>query len=216
MGISLDWSVSPQPTLIDRKAGKVVWKRSNWTPRKGVDDIRISARYHYFSNAPCVDGCDGSEDRGYFSDWCGRSEYFSPAGQLGTHLQIDSKRLDMNDFDRILRAAALYPPLDDDATRRNPVAEMPEHLRLRYKLWLLRYLRNYLFAIHGHRFRDPGLVECFAGVEDVKRPFTAVENLNIEVIRKAEARLKPISKALDEKIKAREINDDIYTNLIEF
>ena len=61
----------------------------------------------------------------------------------------------------------------------------------RFKLNVLRYLRNYIYAEHGRKFESPDLVHCFATFipEKKDQPLSEIEKANIKYIQGLEKEL---------------------------
>lgn len=61
-------------------------------------------------------------------------------------------------------------------------------MQLAEKLEVLKYVRNYLAARHGHTFKDEGLAECYRNVKP-KKNWSDAEKANLQLIQELEKTL---------------------------
>ena len=85
----------------------------------------------------------------------------------------------------------------------------PEHILTDLQLLVLRYLRNYIFAVHGHDFKAKDLAECFKEIP-VKDNWTKREKENVKVIVKYEQKIKELNDKEWTAIKDSLIKETVY------
>lgn len=203
----VEWNVKPQPYQIDKKRGCIVWRRSKWSPKKGTDDIAISKSWRSISwkSPDMVDTWEEDNTINTYSDmrlknWCGTNEYYDlgndiniTKGQFAQAIKLDTEYLTDDSLKKIVRWAYAYPKKTPDASVG---LELPPHIETDFKLSLLSYLRNYLYAVHGHVFKDKTLSACFSNLSTRDR-WSSVEVKNLEFIKASEKE----TKALDDKVR---------------
>ena len=192
----ISWEVRPTPYSINEETSCIEWHRTNWKPVKNVDDIIVNYSFtsgtDYRSGGvePCWDGdCENVKEPKNFDleaimdNWC-------KAGDVTPFAETTSiTQLNIND--------SIFDGIESDAYfRYDPVFQtyntLPEHLRTDYQLLLLRYLRNYIFARHGHKFKDERLGACFSGITQALT-WNAAEKINVDWMLAKEKALKKIN-----------------------
>ena len=165
----------------------VEWTRTNWTPERGVDDIRITWNTSIIlSNEPvdssCSPICTPPVDETLAILARNRNKIALPNDQ---NILTDSiysafrKRL----FHFIVTNAEA--PSSEYLSYDN----MLPHLLAEFDVNIYRYLRNRIMARHGHQFEDSQLRECFKGIEQ-SDVWTDVDKKNMAFIKKREKQAK--------------------------
>lgn len=178
--LDVRYVVSPQPYSLDTGEGKIVWKRTDWVPRKNRDDIRVSMEWRYRVGAPGVD--THTSDPSSFGLLCGDPypEEEERSKQFAETTGLETVKYTAQSFEReILGKAGEY------RKRREVYPALSEHMRLAEKLEVLKYARNYFAARHGHVFKDDVLSECYRNVRQ-KKNWTEAEKANLQLIRDLE------------------------------
>lgn len=180
-----EWRIAPAPYRLDEQKGCIVWERSNWQPRRDTDDIRVAVEKSSQSFAfSCTrNDCNGlARMQAIWDNWCGTG----PVGgkrQFAETVNLTTQPLPA-DFHRLEFLA--YRHSHDLSAAENPQIYLPAHLETDFQLALLRYLRNYIAAAHGQRFRDQQLAACYRDVPQMPA-WTPAERQNLEVIRSLES-----------------------------
>jgi hypothetical protein len=185
----------------------IIWKRQDWSPEEEEDDIVVSKEWELEDwQSPKMgvnDAYSGDHTINLYSDlrldnWCGKGErpfaehdikvtprHFAKA------ILIDTEPLTDDSFKKIIRWAYAYP-------QTAPVSAIkinaPPHIETDFELALLRYLRNYLYGLHGYSFQNEAHAACFSDLVTRKR-WTQVEKKNLEFLKTIATKVK----ALDEK-----------------
>lgn len=181
--LEIKYVVSPQPFKLDLDEGKIVWRRINWVPRKNKDDIRVAISWRYNVGAPKVDTQTG--DPSSFGLLCG-DEYPGDAGRskhFAETTKLETVKYNQQTFqNEIFYEAYKY------RKRYEAYPTISEHMIIAEQLEVLKYVRNYLAARHGHTFKDEGLAECFRNVKP-KKSWSDAEKVNLQLIQELEKSL---------------------------
>jgi hypothetical protein len=181
--LEVHYVVSPQPYAIDLEQGKIVWQRRNWTPRTNKDDIRVSLGWKYNVGAPGVD--THTSDPSSFGLLCG-DEYPGDDGRA-QHF-AETTRLESVKYNRQTFQDEIFHKAYEYRKRYESNPAIAAHMELAEKLEVLKYVRNYLAARHGHTFKDEGLAECYRNVKP-KKSWSDAEKANLQLIQELEKTL---------------------------
>lgn len=174
------WWVKPKPYVVNKENKCIVWKRSNWTPVKD-DDIEVGKTIRTYSTtaSPFLPSA-------YLERWCSGGEV-SSYKQFGEIVDIRTTMFTEDYFNSIQKKAFFFP----DSAESSGSASVNVSLSMDIQTLLLRYLRNYIYAVHGHQFKDQQLAACFNNVKTDDN-WTAVEKSNVDVILHLEKKLKNV------------------------
>lgn len=190
--LEVNYVVSPQPYSIDVEKGKIVWKRSQWTPRKNKDDIKVSIGWTYNVGAPNVD--THTSDPSSFGLLCG--DEYPEENERSKHF-AETTKLETVKYDQQTFGHEIFHKADLYRKRLEANPAISEHMRLADNLEVLKYVRNYLSARHGHVFKDNELAECYRNVKQ-KKSWSDAEKANLQLIQELEKTLaSKYKKALD-------------------
>jgi hypothetical protein len=191
--------ISPQPYALDLEEGKIVWQRTNWVPRTVKDDIRVSLDWKYRVGAPGVD--THTSDPSSFELLCGMQNETADLEKIphfGEAIRIDTVKYDKTAFER-----TIYQEAGKYQERSGKYPAIAAHMALAEKLEVLKYLRNYLSARHGHVFKKDELSGCYRDVK-VKKSWSPAEKENLALIQELE---KPLAREYREAV--RQIRDEM-------
>jgi hypothetical protein len=202
--IDVTYSISPQPYTLDQKTGKIVWNRHNWVPKKNRDEInvKIGWKYKFEYEQREVDGA--GDWRSNLDRWCGQPEPTKEADskQFAEVIGLETTKFDNKLFtiglgNKSKLYGGIYYQAELYGSTRG-VLPAYKHINIAFKLELLRYLRNYIAARHGHVFKDGNFADCFANIKQ-KKNWADTEKANLELIKQLETELsREYNKALKE------------------
>lgn len=188
--ILLKYNIGPSPYIINEEESKLVWTRRDWTPKENLDDINVSVSWHYSYDGREVvktfdeDDYQGEPSPGFMDYWCGK---IADEKQVPSHfaeaIKLNKTQLTDDVWERIIKKAMFH--------KANPNRSyiMENFDMLDFQAQLSRYLRNYIAAEHGHKFKNPELRECFKSV--VKRKnVSKFDGLNTVYLKKIESKVK--------------------------
>lgn len=198
------WSVKPKPYKIDADKGCIVWTRKEWAPRISDDDIAVST-YHDDTASedinklsfcqllaelnehpqprppkpPSIEKDAKLDDM--FNKWCGVSGDSVKAKHFGATEKITEIKLTAEIFYNMWERAFYYPDGKPSPQFGSQYAELPANIRAAFQVQLSRYLRNYIFAVHGHVFKDQHLAQCFQNIsESSTTKLSGAEKWNVD------------------------------------
>lgn len=208
-----DFDMKPKPYHVDIEKRCIVWNREQWVPKKPDDDIEIKVyERNYTTIYKTRDSMPPSDELkigrvDYLRLWCGIDAHGRKGQQVADIYGVADKRIGIELYLDIEKKAYYYPvnpPVYRNANEQpsdsTSLDAMPTHLKSDFELILLRYLRNYLYAIHGHQFKSADLAECFQGIKS-RRMWTDVEKWNVEWLVDYEKQIKELNTWSWEKIK---------------
>ncbi len=155
-----------------------------------------------------------NEFRGCIFFQQGNIEKLTSGFDMGSRLSLSDRKLSNQVFDEIRNSVydSLHLShnneeglLDDPEYKisRLPAYkhydEAPDHLKFLFEVHLLRYMRNYIAAQHGHEFEDPQLKKCFEGIPR-KTEVSDVERHNLTFILQREKIVKEENEKAWKKI----------------
>jgi hypothetical protein len=206
--LEVGYVISPQPYTLDTDEGKIVWKRTDWVPRKNKDDIRVAIKWRYNVGAPGVD--THTSDPSSFGLLCG-DEYPEDAGRskhFAETTRLETVKYNQQTFQsEILYEAYKY------RQRHAAYPAISEHMRIAEQLEVLKYLRNYLAARHGHTFKDEGLAECYRNVKP-KKSWSDAEKANLQLVQELEKSLAIEYKNAVARIKDEMLDMELFRDAL--
>lgn len=185
------WSIKPKPYDINNEKGCIVWRRQNWLPKKYDDDIQVSTYIKTigYQKTPSVEN-EVHQDA-LMKKWCGASVDGIKNYHFGQDANVQERELSTKTYNAIAKKAYTYPLFNDDKNFTKEFHGLSVQTQTNYHLLLLRYLRNYIFAVHGHVFKDQKLAQCFQSVNKVtSQNLTAIEKKNIDWLSDYEKQMK--------------------------
>lgn len=181
----------PEPYVIDLNKKCIIWQRENWKPKAQIDDIKINI----FWNKKEYIGEDGfirSRER-FFKGMCKHKKGTEQSIKFSGERVNEDKLLEIL-FNEINRQIYTFE------SKVDPKA-FPEHIKTDLQLLVLRYFRNYIFALHGYNFKDEKFASCFKSVPQ-KKEWLEVEKENMDTIIKLEKKIEEENKVAWDKVKA--------------
>lgn len=175
----VSWWVKPKPYNVDRAAKCIIWKRSNWTPVKGADDIEVGNTYRIYGVV-----ANPFLPSAYLDRWCGKGENTNYK-QFGEKVGIRSTPFSDEYFNSLKKKAFFYPETEESSESNDGTVSLSNEINA----LLLRYLRNYIYAVHGHQFKDQQLASCFSSIKHADQ-WTDIEKSNVEAILRHEKAFK--------------------------
>jgi hypothetical protein len=180
------WSVQPKPYEINAEKSCIVWTRENWQPKKQIDDIKVSTYSRSYSEER-----EELKPDMLLRNWCGTSSYGDKAPHLAEYLNITEKKITSEMYYSIRQIAYFYPANKMNKQFDEKASEVPAGIGNAYQSLLLWYLRNYIYAVHGHVFKDQQLAQCFQNViKSASTQLSGVEKWNVDWLLDYEKQLK--------------------------
>lgn len=211
-----DFSISPKPYAVDSENSCIVWERSNWVPQKNVDDISVYIRKY------SADYSIGVSDKEFMDSWCGidsrhKNSFYMETGlgkinndqYFSQFASLSEEKFTKDKLNYLTKLAYIYAGggPEENGDWVDTFYRLPEHLNTDYKLLLLSYLRNSIFAKYGYKFKDEKLKACFSNIVSVDGQLNAIEAENVVAIKKLEDELTRANKKAWSEVNSQLVKD---------
>ena len=210
--IEVEWSLSPLPYEFSGDGNAIVWHRRNWSPQKGIDDIKVSAGYYDrpISDSSHLAGDDleayptGRDLQELPQIWCGQ-QLDPPMPPLAEQMSICDHEIDAAYFRRFLEQAYQYWFLTQTLGEPVLVDHLPLHIQADFSLQVLNYLHECVLLCHGDRMDAQGTAQCLPASAH-PRPWSKTDKRSLAFLAKRKKELETQSKTAWKIVRRRLIS----------
>ncbi len=186
--VNIDYEIRPQPYSIDQERGVISWHRTNWTPKRLLDDIRIARKWGYARSNDIGLASNGYYAIPFISKLCGLvpSKGKEREPQFADELGLQDTVLDEK------RIHNLWLQAMNHLTQNGWPPRCPENesrlIFIERSIEMLDYLENYLIVTHGEAVSPSMPDRCFSNIPQAA-DWTSTGRENLSVVRKQKQKM---------------------------